>query len=169
MILESLSYKFLIGAKQFTQFHYRFNIFSNEEQKERIIEVARTELNSLDHILEKIYGNKGKTEGGEVTPREIEYGFDYASTSLIGALRNERVFTQLRYVMDLDREGKPMGLKLVVTNFDTNQKRLLAVYDTIIRLPKLEFSTEAQVQIEKVNSLRTEEFLTERFLLTSKK
>ena len=76
----------------------------------------------------------------------------------------EFFLANLRYKILMDSIGSPVNLTLSLMNSDSNPKRLLNVCDSIIRLPNLEISAEAQVQVKQINSLRSEKFDVSRYL-----
>ena len=166
MNLSNLNFQYKIKDKKFPFISYEFNILPDVESKEELIELAKSSLQDLERILDNKYTRKGfkKEEDGEVTSSKIELGYNYSNSSLISIFRKGLNLTQLRYVILINSKGEPRDLTLSLTNSDSNSARLLDVYDSVIMLPKLEISEDAQLQVDRINSLRSERFDVKEYL-----
>ena len=154
MELSRIDFKYGVKSKEFSYMLYTFNMLPDVNQREEVINLARSSLQNLESILDKNYaGNEfKKEENGDITSSRIEFGYDYGN------------LTKLRYVISMNPPGEPRDLSLSLMNMDPDSKRLLEVYNSLLAIPNLEISNQAKVQVSRINSLISERFDVKEYL-----
>ena len=167
MRLLYLDFEYTIKDKKFSSIFYNFDAASDAESKEEFIDLAKSSIHRLEQLLDNQYTGKRfiKEESGRVTSSKIKFKCEYLNSSIINYIREGGLNkTELSYVISMDPKGEPISLTLNLNNSEPNSARILKVYDSIIKLPNLEISDEAQIQVDRINSLRSEKFEINKYL-----
>ena len=160
MELSSLVFNYIIKDKKFEFMNYKFDVLSEVNSKEELIESAKSSLTSLENLLDRHYlgENFSKTKNGEISSSTIEVGYDYSSTILSPIFK-----ITLRYVILSNSSGKLENLFIDMRHIHDSDG-ILTIFDSVITLPNLKISNNAQIQIERINFLRKEEFELKQYL-----
>ena len=153
--------------KKFSSIFYNFDAVSDAESKEEFIDLAKSSIQRLEQLLDNQYNNKRftKEKNGRVTSSKIKFKCEYLNSSIINYIREGGLNkTELSYIISMDPKGEPINLTLSLNNSEPNSARILRVYDSIITLPDLKISEEAQIQVNRINSLRSEKFEINKYL-----
>ncbi len=165
MELSNLFFNYNIKDKKFSYINYEFKLIADPESKKKLIEMAKSSLQKLEKIVKSNYNSKQfkKLVDGEVTPSKIEFGYVYTN-SIWNMLIRGINSAGLNYKLLIDSEGKPSNLNLNLNNRDHNSERLFRLYDSVREMPNLKISDEAQIQIDKIDYLRSGKFDTKEVL-----
>ncbi len=160
MKLSSLMFNYIIKDKKFEFMNYKFDVLLEVNSKEELIESAKSSLISLENLLDRHYlgENFSKTKNGEISPSTIEFGYDYFSNILSPIFK-----ITLKYVILSNLNGKPENLFIDMKHTHDSDS-ILTIFDSVITLPNIKISNNAQIQIERINFLRKEEFELNKYL-----
>ena len=157
MRLTSVGFDYSISGASFAQFNYTFMGAPPGGGKDEIIAFAQDSIASLENVLDRVYPDFEKTADGEISSFSVAQGYNYRSEDSYSGV------SRLRYELRLDQEGRPLDASIVLWAHDNDQNRLLGLHDSVVIVSR-EISRDARVQLERIESLRLEPFVVERYL-----
>ncbi len=167
MELKNIDFSYEIAVKKFDSIGYRFSVLSDAKSGDEVTGLSLSTLGDLEKILDISYSAErmSKVKAGVVQSSRINFGFDYGHDPISFLEKHIRFSAILRYVITLNSSGKPTDLELSLYTKDESSSRLLDIFDSIIGLPGLKVSKEAQVQVDRINSLKRNDFELNRYLM----
>lgn len=164
MNLSNVMFSYEIKDKQFSKINYSFDVLSDTKSSEEVIRSAKTSLQQLETMLDDVYKGSGlKEEDGMIDSTSVDFGYLYSIEN--GLLSNKKRYsTRLEYTISMNMQGMPSGLTLRLANKDEDQQRLWKIYDSVLALPDIKISNQAQIQLERINFLRAGNFNINTYL-----
>lgn len=158
MDLQHVDFTYRLSDETFERFSYTFDGAPPDTDREGLLAFAKSSLETLDAILERTYPQFDKRPAGELSATSISQGFRY---------RPKRVsvdtHASVSYVVGLDSAGDPRRAELWLHAHDQDEKRLLDLHDAVVATRRT-LSREADVQLKRIEGLRSEPFVVERYL-----
>lgn len=158
MILERVDFDYSLGAASFDRFSYSFAGAPPRADRDMLLSFAKDSIGSLEGVLDLVYPHFSKTMDGEVSSSSIAQGYNYRSTDFANFDSS-----RLRYELRLDAEGRAWDASVRLWVSDRDEDRLLGLHDSVVMMSG-EISREARVQLDRIEHLRSQPFVVERYL-----
>ncbi|MGV8141966.1 MAG: hypothetical protein ACP5NW_05995 [Candidatus Woesearchaeota archaeon] len=159
MMLSQLRFDYSIKNNAFTKIGYELITGHKDMPKTEVINIIKESISALDSILAQHYNNKDfdKKEDGQITSSRLTYGYTYTSNNAESI--DSMILTNLMCTISEDST-----IKLELLNLDTDQARMLSIYDNILAFPNMEFSPDTKAKMDKIEFLRTQKFDIHKYL-----
>jgi len=150
--------------RKFSSIHYTFNTPLDKTSMDETSPINISLIHTLEEILDEKY-RKGfkKKKSEKITSTTIEKRYDYRMHPPIKYLFFEWKSAWVEFSLMMNEKDKPYLMRINLGNTD-KQSRMLGIYQTITQLPDLKISDNAQIQINKINSLMQGAYNTKAYL-----